>query len=117
MARQESDHQLAMKEVDRRMNIIEENLKTHLQANHQSTTAMLDKIRTSLETSVQNQSQFQFEIIRSYTPKAETEKMEMRCANLIKEVEGRLIAAIDRMDKSITAFKISKKQRGDESHE
>lgn len=67
--RLDKNDELVMKEVDRRMNNVEQEIKNHLQLNQQNTNSMLERIKDSIDKNIQNQTNFQLDIIRSYTLK------------------------------------------------
>ncbi len=107
-----NDRDAVIKEVDRRMAIIEQEIKNHLQTSQQNTSMMLERINASIAASVQNQNNFQLEVIRSYSPKTDVKDMESRLTNMLRGVEDRLMQQLNRMEKIATNF--NSKHKGEE---
>jgi hypothetical protein len=107
-----NDREAVIKEVDRRMAIIEQEIKNHLQTSQQNTSMMLERINASIAASVQNQNNFQLEVIRSYSPKTDVKDMEARLTQMLSGVESRVMQQLNKMEK--TAFAIKHKGENNE---
>jgi len=111
--RLDKNHELVMKEVDRRMNNVEQEIKNHLQLNQQNTNSMLERIKDSIDKNIQNQTNFQLDIIRSYTLKTDTKDSMEALKLAMKEIEQRLIASIGRLETSAKQAWESRQHKGE----